>query len=342
VRRIGEVRVLEPSGKRLCREVVRAALRFHGRELWRHLPHDRTIGLKVPGTEHPLAAAVLGSGGTAFGLALTRGPTAFADMRSLLEPGAVDDDQHEAVSHLVVTLAPYGEIPEHRRGLLARAGFEADPSSPAPLFLAKPPDRNPRELEPDEARIFLFALNGILAAAESGLLEPAADAPPSGILLLNVEGDPRSPDVTAEAALLTGGSTFDVPSLGAAPQALAGLPRVDEVWYAGFPILPATLADDDRTLRAVVVVEKESASVLTLQLVMGADLDEASRALFATFLGTAGALPSELVVSSRSLFDAVSPALAVHGVRCRYEPRIPLLTRILARLAEDLRKRRRE
>ena len=168
------------------------------------------------------------------------------DMLALIAAETPDDDQHEGVSHLILTVGPVRDIPLHRMGLLDLAGHRGDAESPAPLFLAKPPDRNPREITSQEARTVQYVLEGIGRAFERDLLHPVPVTSRSDLLLLTVEGDPADPDVSARIVSPADEDVFEAAAIAAAPAELRDLPRVEGRWLVGFPVLPAVIDDDDR------------------------------------------------------------------------------------------------
>ena len=112
------------------------------------------------------------------------------------------------------------------------------------------------------------------------------------------------------------------------PHDLSALPRLDATWLIGFPVVPVTIADDDRTVRMLLAVDEETELIVT-----GAPLLDgvpaAVEAIYEAFRGRglvkSRGLPREVLISQRNLYEALRPVLAPLGVACRYERVIPLL-----------------
>jgi hypothetical protein len=101
--------------------------------------------------------------------------------------------------------------------------------------------------------------------------------------------------------------------------------------------MPVSIANDDRTVRMALVAEDGSGLVLVGHPVQGG-VPEVLERICDAFRGentqrTRG-IPGEVLVANRELFNALWPVLDPLGVRCRYEPAIPLLDEVLRSFGE--------
>ena len=334
------------SRSRLCRETFAAAIRFHARGLWKQYPDDHCMALRVPGEKHPLFASILGNAGQAYGLALTRGERALDSLLFILGYGPAHVDVDEDGSHLSFTMTPLREIPPEHRKFLRKARFAGRRESEVPFFMSKEAGKLAREIDPHEAEIFLYALNGILKAFEAGVLDAGPIQHAEEILTLTISGDPLDPDVTAESLRYDAAPSSPVEPLADVPRELSALPRLSATWLVGFPVMPTWIADDEREIRALLVVDESSQAILCAEAMPAGNEAEAAAFLFAVFQGdnsqnTTG-VPSAMVFASRKLFELLSVPLENLGVSCSHEPIIPALSDIATDLSEYLSDMERE
>ena len=96
--------------------------------------------------------------------------------------------------------------------------------------------------------------------------------------------------------------------------------------------MPVRIQGDDRTVRAVMIVEEKSELILSGVPQQGG-VPEALEAIYETFRGHGiskkKGLPRECTVANRELFAALQPVLQALDVRCGHEPSIPLLDEIM-------------
>jgi len=323
------------SKTKLYRETLAAALAFHQLRLWTEFENEDCFAVIVPGEEHPLVACILGQSGIEYGLNLVRGPGAAATMRELFSPSVSEREVFERIPILSFTMMRLAKIPPQRRKFLKKAKFECRRDTLVPFFMAKSPRRRMRDPDPEEAKKMLYVLKAILKAHARGMLVPHSILAGDDVPTLVVSGDPLDPEVRAEFRALTGG-----PAAPTTPVALTGpppdldkLPRLDARWFVAFPVMPMQIEGDDRTTRSVLVVDGETGLVVGLELVMGGDIGEAARLLFKVFEGGDSSglrgLPSEIVFTSRELFDATAPALAGLDVRTHYDPLVPAIEEVV-------------
>ena len=331
------------SKTRLYRETLEAALAFHRLRLWTEFEDEDCYAIIVPGEEHPFVACILGQSGIEYGLNLVRGPGAAATMRELFSPSVSEREAFERIPILSFTMMRLAEIPPQRRKFLKKAKFECRRETLVPFFIAKNPGHRMRDPDAGETKKLLYVLKAILKAHALGMLVPHSILAGDDVPTLVVSGDdPLDPDVREELRALAGG-----PATPAAPVALAGqppgldeLPRLDARWFIAFPVMPVQVGQDDRTTRSVLVVDGETGLVIALELLLGGDVGEAARLLFKVFEGgDSGALrglPSEIVFTSRELFDATAPALAGLDVKTVYDPIVPAIEEIVDSLRGHL------
>lgn len=320
------------SGPRLFKSLVAAALEYHAREPWEEIADTETFALRLEGEADPVLASVMGQAGLEYGLALFRGENALGKLRAAYAAGNDGEELFEAMSSLAVTLQPLREVPPEFRSVLVQAGFERRREDIAPFFMSKSPGRRAREINKAEARLLLLAMHGILAALDEGALPESGPKGAScdGLMtVITVTGDPQSPEVAFGRERFSDGVPTAAPSLVAAQDRLASLPRLDSRWLVGFTSSSMSVAGDDRALRLLLIVEDGSSKIIGAEALHSTDFGEAVSAVLdamkgANLPGERGR-PREIVVSNRALFDVLSPSLAVASVPCRFAERIELL-----------------
>jgi hypothetical protein len=164
-------------------------------------------------------------------------------------------------------------------------------------------------------------------ASDSDDFAPTPFDDGADVLTLILSGESTAPQVSMEI------QTFKVepptpiaPSI-LPPPALRQAPRISGRWIVGFPVAPMEIADDDRVVRVLLVVDAESGMILHMDAMFGDQLDKAVEALFGLFQGTAASpirgLPQEILFAGKQLFDILGQTMKAMGVRCRFEDRHP-------------------
>jgi Domain of unknown function (DUF6930)/Antitoxin Xre/MbcA/ParS C-terminal toxin-binding domain len=329
-----------PKGDRLCRETVRAAREFAALELWRDYADDEVFGVRVPGEPHPLYCAILGRAEAEVGLGIMRGETAARDVRNLLLETGHGDDPLDSAHQMSLTMGRLRDVPSQYRKFLTRAGIQARRDARVPVFITKEPGKPGRGINQTEALLFLYALRGIITACELDRPEPTIFGASDEIPVLAVSGDPLCPEVSTAQELIPPEVLDDLTDLSGLPRDLSFLPRLDATWQVGFQPISASVREDDRSTRALLVVDVESELVLFTEVLMGRDINGAVDAFYGVVEGRSPTdplgLPERLVISNRPLFDALAPDLADAGVNCDYDPAPVLLDRTYASLEESI------
>ncbi|MHC5057363.1 MAG: DUF7309 domain-containing protein [Planctomycetota bacterium] len=321
------------SKSKLFRETLAAVDEFRGLHLWEEYGDSDCFALVVPGEEHPIVASILGQAGIEYGLNLVRGPRAAGWMRELLGSDAGGRDAVDNMPLMSFTMTRLRDIPPQRRKFLERARFEGTRDSLAPLFMVKDPRRRGRDLHVGEVEIMLYCLRGIAKAHAAGQFAPRPILSWDDLPTLVISGKPLDPDVEVEYRAFAD-TADEVPSgLAQMPADLPDLPKLDARWHVAFPMVPGCIEGDDRTIRAVLVADGESGRVVAVRTVLGGDIQDAADQLAATFRGEnhdrVRGVPTELVFTSRLLFDTLGPGLAAADVRTSYEPRVPFVDEIV-------------
>jgi hypothetical protein len=328
--------------KDLVRDVVQAAADFDGRQLWKRFTNFDCFGVRVPDQNELMLGIVLGDAGEEFGLSLFRGQAA-ACLAALLDSDVPGDDMTEAMDLLGFSMDAFGDLPPAAQSLLREAGLHPRFTDRVPSFLVKRPGRNPRMPDESELTLLLRVLRAVVQADQGKLLEPATLEDRKGLCTLHLSGDPAAPrvSVTRERWL----PQEAPPAAPAQPEApdLSGLPRLDEVWLVGLPVIPGRIEGDDRSLQLLVVMDDASRFVLKGQALMAGELGKAVARLVETFrgnnLGGRKGLPREVVFSSQQLYDTMAPALRQAGVTCLFMPAIPKLQEFVAAFSDSIEKR---
>lgn len=324
---------------RLARELVRAAMAFYDKALWRRLGNADVFAIRLPDQPLPLFASVMGAAGQEFGLCLYRGADALTTLRRMIA-GGNRDEIVSAWDLLSVSMEPVHRVPPEFCAVLRDAGFSG---AIAPQFMAKDPGRRVRPVRPAEQETLLWALAGLLQAEAAGLLRPSALSPfgAAAIWTLTLSAEAKAPAVVAKFERFAAPDA--VPAAGPVllPSDAKDLPRVRGHWLLGTPRVPAGGADDDRELRAVLIAQADGRKVLTMHATFEADPAQVAAVLFDVCrghnaLGLRG-WPERIDIDNRAVHVAIAPALAEVGVKSDYAPSLPVLDEIINQFAESLR-----
>jgi len=316
----------------LYRETLAAAFAFHARKLWLEYEHDECFALVVPGEEHPMFACTMGQRGQEFGLVVFRGPAAAASLLNLVQRDARDVDIPDEAAFMGFSMTRYEDAPPAGRSFLAKAGFAGRRADEVPFFIAKDAGRDPRKVTLKEAGSLLYVLKGTLKARDAGMLVPRPLRAGEETLTLIVSGDPLDPEVTTEFRRLASQRPPSVAPLSQLRAELRDLPRIPNRWLIGCPVMPVSIGTDDRTVRMVLVVDEGSVMIVVGRPAQGG-IPEAVELVCGAFRGEnelkVRGIPAEVLIANQELFHALSPVLDSLGVRCRYEPAMPLLNAVL-------------
>ena len=329
-------------------KVLEAAGEFNSRKLWRRFTNSDCFGVKITGQacsegsrgDERMLGTVLGNAGEEYGLSLFRGPGAAGSFTALLASDGLGDDVLEEMDLLGFTMEAFGELLPEDQAQLRQAGLHPRYVDHVPYFLAKPPGRRARPPDKSEMELLHLVLRGMVEADKKRLLHPARLDDEEGIPVLTISGEAAAPHVAVTREHWPRPKNAKtIPLLGERLD-LRGLPRLRATWLVGMPTVPAGIEGDERTMRMLLVVDEASEFVLEGKPVLGGDLREATKIVAATFrsggLGGQKGLPDKIVFSSRKLFDVITPTLEAAGVRCVYEPMLPILQELVADLVGHL------
>ncbi|MEN8150173.1 MAG: hypothetical protein ABFS86_10135 [Planctomycetota bacterium] len=316
------------SKKRLAKELVRATLEFHALKPWEAFGNEDIVALDMPGLDDLALASIMGAAGQEFGLNLFLGKGAAARLIENLLDDAATGEWVAEENILGFSLSRLEDIPPSERSTLDLAGFQGRKEAIAPWVIAKNADRHPHRPGRDDLEILLYAVRGLIFALEDGLVESSHIVEGDASPLLVLSGDPRRPDVRAEAIDLEALAPGDGPTPEQLPPELAELPRRPVTWQVGYPVMPVAIDDDDRTVRGVFVLEPESGLLLGAGMVT--DPAEAGREFSRIVLEPAaeieGAhLPRRILFRNPALFRILAPGLRELGVEVSVERVLPEL-----------------
>ena len=334
-----EDEVVSLTESRLYRETLAAAIAFHARKLWLEYENDDCFAVVVPGEEHPMFATIMGQSGMEFGLMLFRGQNACQNLLELLDSDPDEQDLPDSAAFMGFSMSRYQDVPPIGRSFLAKAGLAGRRSDIVPFFIAKEAGREPRKVTPQEVSKLLYVLRGTLAAREAGKLEPTPLGPDAKTLTLVLSGDPLDPDLATEFRRYIASFEGSAPELVDVPGDLTQLPRLQTQWVVGLPPLPVGILGDDRTVRALLIVEEESELVVLAQPIQGS-VREAVELVLDAFRGQnalqSRGIPREIGIANLELYRALSPALDQLGVDCWHEPVMLVLNRVFQSLLDHL------
>lgn len=308
---------------------------FHDLAPWRRFGDHDVFAVRVPGEPLPMLAAIMGSAGQEFGVCFYRGPDALSILRRVTA-GASPQETVPLTDLLSLSVQPQNDLAAEFVGILREVKFEG---RLAPLFLAKPVGRRPRPPRGAELEILLSALAGITKAERAGLLRPTpmSGTGPAALWTVTVTGKANDPDVRAKY------ERFDTPEPVPAevdlPDDLRALPSSSARWLLGVPCMPVGIENDERQVRAVLIVDEASEKIVQITPVFDADAGVAAPILFDAFRGTNAlgwrGVPAHIAIADRALHTALAPGLAVIGVETAYAPSLPLVDAIVARFAKS-------
>lgn len=316
------------------RKLIDAAYSFQQLRLWQQYDNEDGFAVNVPGEKHPLFGVILGAGGEEYGLSFMRGDRAFDWLLATLR-GDGGFDRIEEIGSIGFSMTPLAQLPPDIQKQFGRTR----PGTAIPLFLAKAPHKRTRMINAEETNWMLHVLNGLLKAHQDGVLTPKSVLRCPDVLTLTITGEPVSPDVQATW------ETYDErpparPNIDITlPEDIKSLPVLPCRWLIGFPALPVAVEGDDRTVRAVVIADAASRMIIGISLLTGDKLVNGCNHVIETFesnLTRTKGIPREIAFSSQRLFDFLSPAFEPLGVRCLYQPEIPMLDEIVADLQTRL------
>lgn len=322
----------------VIRNLLQAVDQFNDRQLWERFTNSDCFAIKLPGQNHPMLAVILGDGGEEYGLTFFRGPNAASCLAELLELEEVGDDAMEDADLLGFSTDLFINLPPDSQVLLRNAGQHPSYDEPAPNFLAKPPGCQGRLPDDSEFYALLLALRGVVAADKKKLLQPGPLEEEEGICVLELGDDPRSPLVSVKRERWNYQELPKTIPLLFADFDLANLPRLEATWLVGLPAIPAQIEGDDRAMRLLLVVDDAKDLVLQGRPVFSGEIRETAEDLVDVFhgkglIGIKG-LPQSIVFSSRKLFEAMTPVLERHGVKCVYSATIDKLDELVEQFCD--------
>lgn len=304
-------------------DLIRAASRFASLRLWEYLDFDDTIAFRVPGETHPVFGVVMGQAGEEFGMTLTTGPQGLWHLQQLIYAGQGDEELFYELSLWGVTLTRPSELPPQLRKALKTSSVKLPRGSKIPMVMIMEAGKIARSPTVREEEIVVYCLNGLLNIHDDDGFEPTPFDPAKGILTLTLSGASTDPQIVMDIRTYAMIAPVQAVPSFLPPDAVRQAPRIVGSWIVGFPIAPMEIADDDRVVRVLLVVDAESGMILRMDAMFGDQLDKAVEALFGLFQGTAASpirgLPQEIIFASRQLFDTLGQAMKVMGIRCRFE-----------------------
>lgn len=316
--------------------LIEAARELHKRTLWQRFENADCFGLRLPGEGELMVASVMGGGGEQFGLSLFRGPNAVEVFVELTTCEAPDSDLYDAMDLVGLSMDPFGEMPPHVQAYFREAGIHPKQRDLLPTPLIKPPHRQPRLPDDGELAMMLAAIKATVWADRRELLHPATADDPSGVCVIDVEGEPTDPAVSVTREPLPQPGAIAQPSVFAGSGAdFTGFKRAGEAhWVVGTPSLPLGVADDDRSMQALLVIDLISGKVLEGLPFFADELRSAVDQLTET-LEREG-MPASIAFASRNLHDALRPPLEKAGVRCGFEPGHPAVDEVTNAFLEHM------
>lgn len=305
---------------RLAERLIEQSLEFYRRRLWLECTDVDILVLELPG-EPPLVASVMGSGGQEYGLNLTLGESSLAQMQAMLESGPAHEEAAESLHMVGFSVGPFGEIPGEMRRIHEAAGFAGRREILAPYFAARSPDGYGRLPTRAEMRTLLLVIDTILVAVAQGDFKPL-DVTRGRVLTLRVlEPVEHPPRVEARIQVVEPSAWAPrLPEI-VIPAEVASAPRTQANWCVGLSRAPGGIAGDDRVVRLVVILDRDSGQCVDVQVAMSGTT-EAATALLKVMAGHGQrnwhGLPATIRFSSRLLYQQLADPLASLDIDTEY------------------------
>jgi class 3 adenylate cyclase len=314
------------------RALYNAGIRYFEAEPWRYLASEDTFALEVPGEPYPLAILILGAAGQEFGISAVRGPSAAGLVQAMNRGEVVDRSLLDVVS---LSLDKYRQLSGEFRMFYKRAGVRPSSGAHVPLFFVKRNYQVARAPNGDEVEILTYVINGTLEAMARGMLRHGETITPSGLVTLELSGDPCSPKIERKGEYTT--QTIEekpTPTLLVDHLALRQLPALDETWIVACRTMPIRIRGITDEIRIVLVVDEQTGMVLDAETVLGAESNiQAARHLVDLMLGKKkGAAfhsdsrmgrPRELRMIDSELYAILGTQLKGAGIACELLAHIP-------------------
>jgi hypothetical protein len=318
-------------------DLIRAAREFGKRRLWEILEDDEGFALVVPDRSGPTFGVVMGQSGQEFGVTLASGPYGRWNLHQMLYPEGDDHDILNRLSFWGMGLTPRSQLPPELRRAVKAAPRAFPPGEKFPQVLIKESGKNARGPTAQEEETLVYCLNGLCKVQGADAFRPLPFAN-AKVLTLTMSGPAADPTV----ALAYHTFPMKIPSAPtpaiALPDDLRRAARIPGRWICGFPAIPAEIDGDDRTVRALLIVDVGSGAILHQAILFDDEMPEAAEGLFALFRGTVlhapvKGVPEEILFAESAFLEALKPALSELGVACRVEPDHPVWLKTLAGLA---------
>lgn len=331
----------------VIRATLLAAAALHERRMWERFTNLDCFGVRLPDRDEFLLACVMGESGEEYGLMLCRGPDAVAHFDAFNRVDGADSDAFYATDVMGFSMDRFGDLTPEVQAVFREAGLRRRARDQVPGFLVKPPHRLPRLPDADEWSLLRRVLAGVLRADEQRLIEPIEFDDPAGVFVLTVTGDAEDPAVTVDREVLRrddegNGDTADAG--GFYPSGadvfvsggldLSGLDRIDTRWLVAAAPLPMGVADDDRSMRMLLILDEGAEQIHDAMPYFSDETDMPVKRLKRNM--QQHGVPREIVFTSGSLHDTIAPTLEDQGVTCRHEPDHPAIDALMDDLLSHL------
>lgn len=327
-------------------DLLRASLDFAAMRPWDFLDGDQGVAFVVPGEPHPVFGSVMGQAGEEFGFSFTTGPHALWSLHELLYAGQGERTVIDKVSFRGMSLVRRQALPPDWKKATSFVVGEAANQGVFPWIIVKDAGRLPRNPTMPEQEVVLYCLSGLMKHLRGHGLAPGPLHANEEILTLTLSGPAVDPEVKVDVRSYSLEAPRDqVPSV-IPPDALQRAPRVRGSWIVGRPVLPVTIQGDERELRALLVVDEASGTVLAMNPAFADELQAAAESLFDVFLGEArcagvpsgAVLPECVVFADETFAKVVGPALQSLGVPFHFDDTLPAWTEAIEGFSAFIRR----
>ena len=325
---------MSASKDRIARQLVQKTLEFQRLAPWKVFDDDQFFQVLIPAEDQEAFGMVLGCASIEFGFALILGASALQPLLRTLE-GEPPAQAFAEETSLSFSFMRFHEIPPPCRRILDQAGFAARREASAPLLLSKPAGEQARGLKSKEQRILLYAVSAFLTAWQEGRLEVRDPREKETMQTLVVLGKPAQPEVVVTESPL--------PQVEPAPAVdlnLDGLEQTDACWLVTLTDLGGAIEGDQRSLRTLLVLDRDSGEVLCCEPALGVGIDESIQNLDDLFHGLvrdrASGFPKEMRFASKSLLEPLQATLTAAGIKVTYVPDQPELEDVAANIRQAI------
>lgn len=328
------------------RDLYSAAQQFQNLRPWEVLDDLDLVGVRDTSGGETGYAAVMGSGGTLFGLCVYRGAEGFNVYRKLVsgESDPYEDDAFAIQNCLKLELGARNDLQAEDLAVIRRLGLGFKGKHGWPEFRSLMPGYLPWFLREPEARFMTLALNAVCRHCEQVRQRSITESfRESDCLVYSAKGGTQTEfDVRWEAVPVPEPVSFPPPVLNLARinAIRARNPKRDSPWEADVFYLPSTISEGERPYFTRMAAVCQQASGFSFAFDIIRPELPATQALADTICASVerhGFLPDTIFVKSAAEANALAPLGKALGVSIYPEKRLETIRFLKKELETHMR-----